>query len=189
MLWANENLEFVYDGRPYTDSRGTNYPANFPRQHIYGLTQVQETERPTEPDLVVTGYTCSPQFVQVWQTRQRTAEDDARDRANKLDMLADVRYQKEVGGIDINGTIIQTDRDSRSNLMGARILAKEDANYSVVWKTDTGFVSLGAANIIGIADAVGVHVRRCFAAESYVAQVIDDYTTREEIEEAFNDAY
>lgn len=97
------------------------------------------------------------------------------------------RYEKEVGGITVGGTEIQTDRVSRGNLTAAYIKAKEDANYSLKWKTENGFVDLTAAQIISIADAVEAHVQACFVAEANIDTSSLD--TNQDVENAFDAAY
>ena len=110
--------------------------------------------------------------------------------------LAEYRYQKETGGITYNGIVtfggdgitIPTDRDSRANMTGAYIKAKDNPDYTVDWKLPSGFVPLTASEIIAIADAVEAHVKDCFTAEAQVLQNIDNYTTIEEVKEAFDNA-
>lgn len=99
--------------------------------------------------------------------------------------LANYRYGIETGGL--NG--IQTDRETRANLVSARTLAKEDANYTVKWKAANGtFVALDAATIIATADAVAAFVAKCFASEEVVAAAIDagTHTTEAEVKAAFD---
>lgn len=99
--------------------------------------------------------------------------------------LANYRYSIETGGL--NG--IQTDRETRANLVSARTLAKEDDNYTVKWKAANGaFVTLNAAQIIATADAVAAFVAKCFASEESVATAIDagTHTTEAEVKTAFD---
>ena len=107
------------------------------------------------------------------------------------DHLPAYRFEKENGGIDVGGTMVQTDRGSRPDLIGARIKAKEDSGYTVKWKKPSGFVTLDAATIIILSDAVENHVQKCFAAESIVQPNINNgtITTIIEIESAFDTAY
>jgi len=86
---------------------------------------------------------------------------------------ADKRWRVETGGIVVSGAPIATDDRSKTMLMGARIKADADPQYSVGWKTDAGFVSLTAAQIVGISDAVLAHVDACFAAEATVRAGIE----------------
>jgi hypothetical protein len=84
---------------------------------------------------------------------------------------------------------IQTDRESRANIMGARIQAKEDSTYTVKWKTGGGFQTLDAATIISIADAVRQHVEAAFAAEADVQGEIDNgtLTTTDDVKARFDE--
>lgn len=99
------------------------------------------------------------------------------------------RYTKEIGGITVSGVLIQTDRESRAILTGAYIRAKEDNTYTVRWKTPDGFVTLNAATIIAISDAVADHVQKCYAAEADVAADILTLTSVQEVETAFDQSY
>ena len=117
------------------------------------------------------------------------AQQSAAVTASIQPALANARYAKETGGFVLNGVSIQTDRESRSNLTGALIIAQGNANYSVVWKTDAGFVTLNAAQIIAISNAVAEHVRKCFSAEASVTAVIANYTTPAAVIAAFEAAY
>lgn len=87
--------------------------------------------------------------------------------------LAAIRYAKETGGIVVSGAPIATDRDTQAKLIAVRIKAKENASYTVNWKTAGGFVSLDAATIIAIADAVSAHIQACFDREAVLTAAID----------------
>mgnify|MGYP000199153969 CR=1 FL=1 len=114
--------------------------------------------------------------------------DQAREQAI-IDHLPAYRYQKETGGITVNGVQIQTDRESRAILTGAYVRAKEDNLYTVRWKTPAGFVTLNAAQIIAISDAVADHVQKCYAAEADVYSDILSMTSKEDVETAFDQSY
>ena len=106
--------------------------------------------------------------------------DAAKEQAKTA--LASKRYDAETGGITVINVHIQTDRESRSNLIAARTLAKEDATYSTYWKTaDGSFMKLDAETIIAIAYAVVEHVEKCFRDEMQLAAQIDAATTLEEL--------
>lgn len=97
------------------------------------------------------------------------------------------RWRVETGGITLNGVQIRTDEISQTKILGARVAAKEDANYALTWKASDGtFVPLTASQIIAIADAVRAHVQACFDAEAAVAAKINNntYTTMAAIEAA-----
>ena len=97
-----------------------------------------------------------------------------------------IREEKEIGGIAINGIDVQTDIDSRTNLLGASQLG-----ISINWKTSQGFVELTSEQISAIAVEVGKHVQKCFNAEKIVTETHESnpFSSIEELEKAFNDAY
>lgn len=110
------------------------------------------------------------------------------DTAHKA--LADIRWKKEVGGIEFGGMIIPTDRgDTRQNYASMRTKALEDNTYTVNYKLPSGFITLDANHIIGIADTCAEHVRKCFAAEADVYDAVESMVKYEDIEAAFNIAY
>jgi hypothetical protein len=106
--------------------------------------------------------------------RDMTAGEIDIKREGTKHALASYRYDKEVGGVTVGGIPVATDRETQSKLIAARILAKEDANYSVDWKGTGGFVTLDAATIISVADAVATYVQACFTREKVLAQAISD---------------
>jgi hypothetical protein len=108
---------------------------------------------------------------------------------DKIAILENHRWAMENGGIEVGEIHIQTDRETRANLIGARILARENPDYSIQWKTMDGFVTLNADQIIYAADLAAAHVQACFAAESAVMQNIAELTSIELIMGAFGDEY
>lgn len=94
-------------------------------------------------------------------------------KAAAKEALAARRYEAETGGTVVNSMVIETDRDTQSILTAARIRAKEDAAYTVNWKTSSGFVALDATTVIAIADAVATHVQNCFDKEKQLTDEID----------------
>jgi hypothetical protein len=103
---------------------------------------------------------------------------------------ADARWRRETGGITVSGIPVHTDDRSKMMLMGARIQATAAPGFSTQWKgADGQFVTLDAATIGALSDAVLAHVDACFAREQEVLAAINagDVTTLAEIEQAFAD--
>jgi hypothetical protein len=107
-------------------------------------------------------------------------------KAQKRNEAASKRWERENAGVDVGGRSFATDERTRTVLIGSRIVAKEDATYTVEWKFADGFATLTAAELIAAANAVGAHVRACFAAERMHvaaiealsdAQAVIDYDT------------
>ena len=107
-------------------------------------------------------------------------------KVQKRSEAASKRWERENAGVEVGGRNFATDERTRTVLIGSRIVAKEDATYTVEWKFADGFATLTAAELIAAANAVGAHVRACFAAERMHvaaiealsdAQAVIDYDT------------
>lgn len=94
-------------------------------------------------------------------------------RAAKLAALAERRWQAETGGTMVAGTPIKTDAESTGKITAAYVQASANPAFTVRWKVDTGvFVTLDAATIIAIGDAVTAHVQACFDNEDVLTTAI-----------------
>lgn len=101
---------------------------------------------------------------------------------------AQKRWEKEVGGTELSGLAVHTDDRSKALIMGARIAAEADPDFTTDWKTaDGSFVTIDAATIISVSNAVLAHVAACFAIEAQVIAAIEaeTITTTAEIDAAF----
>lgn len=88
--------------------------------------------------------------------------------------LAALRYEKEIGGVSVFGTVVATDRPSQAMLTGAK--ASLDAGFitgPIDWKAESGFVQIDATTLGAIAEAVAVHIQACFTNEAALAAQID----------------
>ncbi len=74
-MYADNNLNPVQDYQQYIAEDGTHYPGNYPKDEISELHLVTETTRPTDPTLVVTGFTIDEDYLQVWTTRDKTSDE------------------------------------------------------------------------------------------------------------------
>lgn len=102
--------------------------------------------------------------------------------------VAAKRWEKEVGGIEVDGLFIATDDRSKMMISGARVAAQDNPEFSTQWKTATGdFLMVDAATIIAVSDAVLDHVARCFAVEAAITADLQsgaDFTSAD-IDEIF----
>lgn len=102
---------------------------------------------------------------------------------------ADRRWQREVGGLTFGAFRIATDDRSKMMIIGARAAAAADPDFTTEWKmADNSFITLDAATIIAVSDAVLAHVAECFAIEAQVLAAIADgtVTTTTGIDTAFS---
>ena len=103
-------------------------------------------------------------------------------KAAKKQEIAAARYAAEIAGVTVGGATIRTDRESQALITGGALKATQDAEYSCTWKAESGFVTLDAATIIIVADAVRSHVQGCFDAEAAKCALIDAAQTVEDVE-------
>jgi len=118
-----------------------------------------------------------------------TAEQKAQQaRQARVADIATRRWQAETAGITVNGTAIDTGRDSQALITGAAVSAMLDAGYSVRWKTPNGFIDLEGQEIIAMATAVRAHVQAAFDRESELLEALADGTfTEAMLEEGWPD--
>lgn len=89
---------------------------------------------------------------------------------------AQKRWEKEISGINVGGVLIDTSRESQSMIAGAYLYSQKNPGSPIKFKASSGWVTLDAATVETIADAVGAHVQACFATESDVSDAINDQT-------------
>jgi hypothetical protein len=97
--------------------------------------------------------------------------------------IAAARYEAEIGGMEFAGMTVATDRQSQGLITGATLKAVQDETYTCRWKTAAGFVTLDAATVQAVADAVRVHVQTQFDREDTLAGQIDAAETVDEVRE------
>lgn len=110
-----------------------------------------------------------------------------------LDYLGQVRWASENGGFSFNGFTIATDDRSKLLINGAitRAMQENDPEKLLSFKAKEGFVTITNSVMISIGGAIADHVRKCFAAEAIVAELInsDAVVTREQVSQAFEAAF
>ena len=117
---------------------------------------------------------------QVWTKPPTPATKE--DKAAKLQELASARYDAEVGGMDFNGVQIQTDRFTQSKISSAYAKAKEDNTLTLNWKTGSGWVTLDAAAIIDIADALFAFIQSVYSQEKSLSEQVEAAAFVEELQ-------
>lgn len=103
-------------------------------------------------------------------------------KAQKKVAIGAARYAAETAGTTVNGVTIDTGRDSQALITGAAVAAMLDENYSLNWKTTSGFIHLTAPEIIAVAQAVRAHVQSCFDREGELVALVDAAQTAEELD-------
>jgi len=87
--------------------------------------------------------------------------------------IARERFRRESTGVLVGGLQIETTRDSQALIASTGLSAVLDPEYRCNFKTVTGFVEIGSAQIIAIAQAVRSHVQACFDRELTLLRAIE----------------
>lgn len=112
----------------------------------------------------------------------------ALSKADLTAYAADARWRKEVGGIVVGSVPVATDDRSKQMIIGARIAADADPNWSTSWVGANGAIyPVDASAITDISNAVQDHVNDCFESFAVIKAEIEsgDITTTSEIDAAF----
>lgn len=94
------------------------------------------------------------------------------NKQNKLNELANLRFQKETAGIEINGMKIKTDRESQALINGAYVSTIINPDFTIDWKCENGWITLNATQISAIASNVANHVQSCFTREKALQEIL-----------------
>ena len=109
-----------------------------------------------------------------------------------ISSLAEIRYNKEVGGISLSGLPIRTDDRSKGLISGkyAKII-NEDPALTFLVKLSNSFITITNAQMVSIFLAVNAHVQKCFDCEAATLIKINDdtLTTAQAVEDYFNAQY
>lgn len=94
-----------------------------------------------------------------------------------LELSAQLRFSKEIGGVIYKGVEYSTDRTSQAAIAGMYNLlvhmSSADPTYTVAFKAASGeFQELAASEGVELAIAVGEHVQNCYKQEQAIASRI-----------------
>ncbi len=147
---------------------------------------------PTEAELWVTISQHAPGYLPDWLFDGAAFSQPAVGVFTKAQLIAYAkkkRWEKEVGGITVNGVAVSTDDRSKLLIAGSRLAAQADPEWKTVWDgADGESYPVNAAAMIVISDAVQRHVNvDCFEDYSTVKAGINagTITTLAEIDAVF----
>jgi hypothetical protein len=95
------------------------------------------------------------------------------ERGRQAALIAEERFRREGVGVVVGGLSIDTTRDSQALIASTGLSAVLDPEYRCNFKTVTGFVEIGSAQIIAIAKAVRAHVQASFDRELALLRAIE----------------
>lgn len=113
-------------------------------------------------------------YIQGWRAAELSPERWA-------DLIAARRYQAETAGITVEDMAVATDDRSQALITGAALQALIDPEYSLQWKTATGFVQLTGQQILALASTVRAHVQACFDREAELQAAVADGSINAEL--------
>lgn len=98
-------------------------------------------------------------------------KDDIYDRClraknDQFQRIANKRWIKESSGYKFKDHIFKTDEYSQSKIMAAYIIAKDDQDYTVNWKTDNGYILLNSQDIIDLFIEIKNFIQGLFETEA-----------------------
>ena len=93
-------------------------------------------------------------------------------------LVTALRYEKEVSGITVNGTPIDTERDAQAKLTGAKVYLDANPDLTINWKGADGiWRPLDKTTISAVSNAVAHYVQSLYTAESTHHASIDACAT------------
>lgn len=110
----------------------------------------------------------------------RTPLEQAKEA--KLQEIASWRYAQEVGGINVGGAVIRTDRGSQATVGSALASFQNGFVSSIDWKAANGWIKVNQEQLTDIGAAVAVHVQACFSHERMFCEMVDAAKTVTEVE-------
>lgn len=157
-------------------------------EHVFTLADVRHA------DYATLCRPCGPDVAEGWRwtgsgfAAPAAPEPAPLSAAELIAYAADRRWRRETGGIVIGGIPVATDDRSKIMVLGARIAARADPEWTTVWHgADGGTYPLNAAAMLAISNAIEAHVNGTFATFAIVKAGIEagETTTIAEIDAAF----
>jgi hypothetical protein len=95
-------------------------------------------------------------------------------KQNMIEDLVNIRYEKEISGIVIDGLNFSTDRQSQALINAAYTLIQKDNHKEINWKTaDNNWIILKASNINFYTYCFSDYVENCFTNEHSIYELIN----------------
>jgi hypothetical protein len=152
------------DGKTVTLDRefardGVNYPADW-------LRRATQDERAA---LGLSELPATPEFDARWYAGPGEYRPLETIKELRRKELAALRFGYETSGV----ADLRSDRESQALLTGAALAASLDPEYTIDWKSESGWATLDAVQLLAAAQTVRGHVQGCFSNERVLAAAID----------------
>ena len=104
-------------------------------------------------------------------------------KAEKIAELANVRWQEETRGYIYKGHEFHSDRESQNRVFQAYMASLSDPNFTVTWKTKTGWLEMTASDFITLYNEFQAFLQGLYQKEKALQEQVKAATTIEELNE------
>jgi len=103
-------------------------------------------------------------------------------KQGKLAELAENRWKEETAGYTYNGHEFHSDRESQDRVFQAYMASLSDPNFTVTWKTKTGWLEMTANDFITLYNEFQIFLQGLYKKEKQLQAQVETATTIEELE-------
>ncbi|HUM45132.1 MAG TPA: DUF4376 domain-containing protein [Fervidobacterium sp.] len=102
-------------------------------------------------------------------------------KQGKLWQLADARWREETSGYMYNGHEFHSDRESQDRVFQAYMASLSDPNFTVTWKTKTGWLEMTASDFITLYNEFQTFLQALYQKEKNLQALVEAATTIDEL--------
>jgi len=177
-----EALQAMLEGKKITIRDGMLRFLSSEKKTVYNTQDGTELEIPENED-VPDGYTevKRPSELYYWQDGEWIL-DIEQLKAKKIAELADSRWQEETAGYIYKGHEFHSDRESQDRVFQAYMASLSDSNFTVTWKTKTGWLEMTASDFIALYNEFQTFLQGLYQKEKALQEQVEAATTIEELE-------
>jgi len=98
-------------------------------------------------------------------------------KKGKLAELAENRWKEETGGYMYNDHKFHSDRESQNRVFQAYMASLSDPNFTVTWKTKTGWLEMTASDFIALYNEFQTFLQGLYQKEKNLQALVEAATT------------
>ena len=102
-------------------------------------------------------------------------------KQGKLWQLADSRWREETAGFMYNGYEFHSDRESQDRFFQAYMASLNNPNFTVTWKTKTGWLEMTANDFITLYNEFQTFLQGLYQKEKLLQEQVEAATTIEDL--------
>lgn len=177
-----EALQAMLEGKKIAIRDGMLRFLSSEKKTVYSIEDGSKLEIPENED-IPDGYTeieC-PGELYYWQNGEWVL-DIEKYKAKKIAELADARWREEVEGYMYKGHEFHSDRESQDRVFQAYMASLSDPNFTVTWKTKTGWLEMTAKDFIALYNEFQTFLQDLYKKEKTLQEKVRTVTTIKELE-------